>query len=269
MSDSQTQNQLKVGVFIAAGLFAILVTILLLGGDKAFFKKHVFLYAELQQTQGLDRGSIVSLAGVVIGNIAEINFSDERKALVVKMKVQEEYLPRITKSALADIRTQGALGDKFIFISPGDAKDPILQNGDFVTTTKTTDIMGMIAEKGNEASKVFDIINEMYKLTKIINADGRSEKLMINFVEVSQNLKATTEETRKLIADLRGQNPAKVKESIEHLNSVLAKLDRGDGTLGALINDPSLHDRLKAIIGADNHKQAVQSLIRTSIQKGD
>jgi phospholipid/cholesterol/gamma-HCH transport system substrate-binding protein len=213
-SETLNKNQLKVGAFLVAGLFAILLTILLLGGEKAFFKKHVFLYVDLLQTQGLDRGSIVSLSGMVIGNIAEIKFSQERKGLIVKMKIQEDFLPRLTKSSLADIRTQGALGDKYIFITPGEPNDPSLQNGDFITASKTTDLMGLISEKGGEATKVFDIINEVYKLTKIINADGRSEKIVLNFVEASRNFKATSEETQKLISDLRGQNPAKLKDSI-------------------------------------------------------
>jgi phospholipid/cholesterol/gamma-HCH transport system substrate-binding protein len=47
----------------------------------------------------------------------------------------------------------------------------------------------------------------------------------------------------------------------------MGKLDRGEGTLGALINDPSVHNQLKAMLGGSPRKNHVKSLLRTSIEK--
>lgn len=267
--ESNWKSQMQVGIFLAIGLIAVLVSILLLGGDRAFFKKHVILYAQLEQVQGLNKGSIISVSGLTAGNVRDISFSTEKKSLVVTMRIQEEYLSRITKGSIADIRTQGALGDKYIYITPGDPTASPLKDQDFVETAKSSDIFGIISEKGGEAAKIFEIIDEVYKLTKIINYEGRSDKLMTNLVEASQNFKSTTEETKKLISELRTNNSSKIKEAVDHLNSVMAKLDKGEGTLGALINDPSLHERLKALLGSDSRKNSIQSLIRTSIEKSE
>ena len=265
--DSSKNKKLRVGIFLGIGAFVIMASIVLLGGDKAFFSRNVTLFAKMDQVQGLDRGSIISVSGVTIGNVASIRFSDEQKSLVVEMKIQEEFLSRLTEGSVADVRTQGALGDKYIYISPGDPKGQAYKPGDYIPTAKSTDILGILSEKGGEATKIFDIINEVYKLTQIINADGRSEKIVTNMVETTQNMKLLTDDARKVIAEMKSQNSGQLKESMAHLNSVLTKIDRGDGTLGALINDPSLHERLKAVLGVDSHKQSIQSLIRTSIQK--
>ncbi len=265
--ENSKNKTFRVGIFLAIGVFVIMLSIVLLGGDKAFFRTNVLMYATLDQVQGLDRGSTVSLSGIVIGNVKQIKFSSEKKNLVVEMKIQEDFLPMLTQGSRADVRTQGALGDKYIYITPGEITAPPLKAGDTIETSKSADFMGIISEKGGEAVKIFDIINEVYKLTKIINADGRSERLITNFVEASQNMKSISEDAKKLMSEMRGQNSGKLKESLEHLNSVLTKIDRGDGSLGALINDPTLHERLKAMLGADTHKQSIQSLIRTSIQK--
>jgi phospholipid/cholesterol/gamma-HCH transport system substrate-binding protein len=267
--ENQFSSQMKVGIFLTVGLAGMLLTILLLGGEKGLFKSHAKLYVVMDQVQGLNKGSVVSVSGFTVGNVSEMTFSAERKALVVTMKVQEEYLSRITKGSLADIRTQGALGDKYIYITPGDPAAEPLKDGDFLDAAKNTDLMGIISEKGGEATKVFDIINEVYKLTKIINEDGRSEKLIINLVEASQNFKEMSAETKMLLAELRKESPEKLKQALKHFNNVMAKIDRGEGTLGALVNDPALHERLKTIIGADSRKKAIQSLIRSSIEKSD
>jgi len=267
--ENTTQNHLKVGIFLTVGLVAVLTSVLLLGGDRALLKNHVNIYAAMENVQGLNKGSVVSVSGFVVGNIKDISFSPEKKSLIVQLKIQEEYIHRITKGSTVDIRTQGALGDKYVYISPGNPEEPALTDGEFLETAKSSDLMQIISEKAGEAGKIFEIIDEIHKLAKAINADGRSEKMIVNFVEASENLKATSIETKKLIAELRSGNTDKIKEAITHLNNVMAKLDKGEGTLGALINDPALHERLKSIMGADSRKQSIQSLIRNSIEKSD
>ncbi|PWU16139.1 MAG: hypothetical protein C5B49_10875, partial [Bdellovibrio sp.] len=66
--DEQVNSQIKIGVFLALGLMAVLGSILALGGDRALFRDFVRLTAKLPQVQGLNKGSIISLAGVTVGN---------------------------------------------------------------------------------------------------------------------------------------------------------------------------------------------------------
>jgi phospholipid/cholesterol/gamma-HCH transport system substrate-binding protein len=47
----------------------------------------------------------------------------------------------------------------------------------------------------------------------------------------------------------------------------MTKIDSGQGTIGALINDPSLHDSLKAMVGGPDRKKNMKSLIRSTIDK--
>ncbi|GIL17620.1 MAG: hypothetical protein BroJett040_13710 [Oligoflexia bacterium] len=267
--DTTKNHQMRVGIFLVGGLIAVLTSILLLGGDKALFKSYVTLYAQLEQVQGLNKGSIVSLSGLVVGNVTEITFSPEKKSLIVALKVDKDFLGRITQGSTAEIRTQGALGDKFIFITPGDpSATPLAANG-FLETAKSSDLMGILSEKGGEAAKIFEVVDEVYKLMKTLNSQNRTEKIMNNLTDASHNLKATSEEAQKMMAELRGQNPAQVKLALEKMNSILAKIDKGEGTLGALINDPTVHTQLKTILGGTNRKQTIQSLIRTSIEKSE
>lgn len=267
--DSNRNHQLRVGLFIFLGLVAVLASILALGGNKSLFKSFVTLRVQMDQVQGLNEGSVVSVTGIPVGNVREISFSEEKKSLVVEMKVDKRFLGRITKGSTAEIRTQGALGDKFVYITPGDPKEQVLKDGDFLETAPNTDLMGILSERGGEASKVFEIIDEIHKLAKTINKDGRSEKIIENLTETTASLKVTANEAKQLIAELRGQNPAKIREAIEKLNSILAKVDSGEGTLGALINDSSLHDQLKSFLGGDQRKKYMKSIIRSSIEKSE
>jgi phospholipid/cholesterol/gamma-HCH transport system substrate-binding protein len=57
---------------------------------------------------------------------------------------------------------------------------------------------------------------------------------------------------------------AKADAAAAHLESILAKIDRGEGTLGLLVSDPSLYNDLKTLLGGANRSALVRSLIRLS-----
>lgn len=58
-----------------------------------------------------------------------------------------------------------------------------------------------------------------------------------------------------------------VVEAVEagsRLNSILAKIDRGEGTMGLLLNDPTLYEDLKRLLGGAERSAVVRTLIRMS-----
>ncbi|MCB0370534.1 MAG: MCE family protein [Bdellovibrionales bacterium] len=267
--EASLKNQIKVGIFVFLGVIAVMGSIFMLGANKAFFSSYAHLYAEFENVQGLARGSVVSLSGVVIGNIEKIDFIPEKNSLNVDMKIENEYLQRIRIGSKAEIRTQGALGDKYIYIIPGNPKDDTVKNGDSLPIAKATDILNVLAERGKESEKVFDIINEVYKLTKTLNEDNKISSIISNLNNSSEDLKKISQKSLKLISEISDGNSlsSELKNSMSKMNHILTKIDKGQGTLGALINDPSIHDQLKTILGGSQRKNHVKSILRTSIEE--
>ncbi len=265
MENSQKKN-LRVGLFLALGVFTISTSIVLLGGNRSFFAKDVKLFAEMEQTQGLDRGSIVSLSGITIGNISKIEFLPQKQNIVVQLKIQEIYLPRLTKGSRVDVRTQGALGDKYIYIIPGNPNNPPLKEEEFLETEKSMDFLEVLSKKGNQTEKIFDAFDELYYIAKAINSNDRPNRIVSNIFDITENIKSVSWETRKLLSETRNQHLLRLKESLDHLDSILVKLDQGSGTLGSLINDPAIYERLKVILGMDRRQRSIQSLIQSTVE---
>ncbi len=267
--ETNLKSQIKVGIFLVLGIAITLGSIFMLGANKSLFSKFSHLYADFENVQGLARGSVISLSGVVIGNIESIDFIPERNLLRVDMKIEKEFLPRVFKGSEVEIRTQGALGDKFIYVIPGDPKLPNVYDGDSLPIAKSTDLLNILGERGKETEKVFDIINEVYKLSKTLNQDNQVGNMLTNLNQASRNFNSISEKSLKLVSDLSDGKSASLqaKASIDRLNNILGKIDRGEGTLGALINDSSLHDQLKTLVGGSSRKNHVKSLMRTSIEK--
>lgn len=267
--ETNRSQQIQAGLFLAVGLIAALASILILGSDTALLKSYVTIYSRLAQVQGLNNGSVVSLAGMSIGNVKEMKFADGENALVVALRIEKDFLDRIPNDSMVEVRTQGALGDKYIYIIPGNLKSPRIQAGGELQPNSSPDLMGVLSERGGEAGKIFDIMTELHKLLLSMNGEGRLERILNNVQESTLEIKGMSKETRELIQQLKGENPEKLKESMKHLSSILAKVDKGEGTLGALINDPSLHQQLKALIGESPRRQYMQSVIRSTIEKSE
>ena len=56
-----------------------------------------------------------------------------------------------------------------------------------------------------------------------------------------------------------------ILEAIEagaRLNSILAKIDQGEGTFGLMLNDPTLYEELKILVGGANRSGVVRTMIR-------
>ncbi|MBN8536277.1 MAG: MCE family protein [Deltaproteobacteria bacterium] len=269
--ESSKMNQIKVGIFVSVGMIAIMGTIFMLGANKTLFSSFSSLYADFESVQGLARGSVVSLSGVVIGNIERIDFVPENNSLRVKMKIEKEYLSRVFKGSQAEIRTQGALGDKYIYIIPGANSQNLVEDGETLPIAKATDFFNVLSERGKESEKIFDIINEMYKLTKTINAENKIGNIIANLNSSSEDFKKISKESLKMITDFSadGLPSQQFKNTLDKMNRIITKIDKGEGTLGALINDSSLHDQLKNLVGGNQRKNHIKSIIRTSIEKSE
>jgi phospholipid/cholesterol/gamma-HCH transport system substrate-binding protein len=58
-------------------------------------------------------------------------------------------------------------------------------------------------------------------------------------------------------------------EAGARLNSILAKIDRGEGTLGLILNDPTLYEELKLLVGGANRSGVIRTMIRLMSKEDD
>lgn len=262
--NSNPVHDLKVGVFILLGLILLGLSIFLIGGDRFFLKSQYNLKAMFDETQGLAKGSEVSLSGIIVGNITSIEFSSEDNKIIVNMDIDTDFKDRITEGSTASIKTKGALGDQYIYISPGLRSEKSIDKEGFITVEAGSNIF----EKGEKGiNRAVNVIDEMLVLLKNINKDNRSALTMANIHDSSENLKHLIIEAHGLLKDIRGRNQDEgLQKAIANLSSLTQKLDDGKGTLGALINDPSLYNKLVKILGGSPRNQYLKPLIRSTIK---
>jgi phospholipid/cholesterol/gamma-HCH transport system substrate-binding protein len=252
------------------GVLALLTSIVLFSGNGLLFVATYHLKIEMKDVQGLGVGSVVSLAGLRIGNVSRVDVDPETNKMRVTLTLERKYQTRITRGAAASLKTQGALGDRYVYIEPHPQIGEVLHEGDTLTTSETPDLFELISSKGAEFSNILEVIKEVHRFVHNLNDNDRSAIFMENMALASKNLNGFLVEGRAALKDIHAlASDGSIKDSTTRLSSILRKIDRGDGTLGELINNPALHDRLMALIGENPRNKYMKSLLRQSIQTED
>ena len=124
-----------VGMFVVAGCLAF-VYLSTQMGELSFFSqaRNYRIEAEFDNVTGLKVGAGIEIAGVNIGKVSSIALGKEGLAKVILL-VKNEV--KLTGDAIASIRTQGLIGDKYIKITQG-ADEETLKDGGFLFETESS-----------------------------------------------------------------------------------------------------------------------------------
>ncbi|PLX51994.1 MAG: outer membrane lipid asymmetry maintenance protein MlaD [Desulfobulbaceae bacterium] len=128
-------TEIIVGLFMLAGFLAFGYLSLQMGEFSIFdLEKNYRLEAEFDNVSGLKVGAVVEIAGVGVGKVGKIELGEQGLARV-EMLIKSEV--NISADAIASIRTQGLIGDKYIKIIQG-ADEEMLADGEGIFDTQSS-----------------------------------------------------------------------------------------------------------------------------------
>lgn len=253
---THNKERLKTGAFVIIGFALFIISFSALTSDESMFKRKNTYFTHLKNSQGIMFGSAVSFSGIDVGHVSDIQYDDKTKQIVIEMKVNKAYANMITDSSLVSLKTQGALGDKFIYISPGEEGSPVANKG-FIKADDTPDIFDQITEKLSDFEQVSVTLK---KIDTIITkfSDGA------DFERMGRNADAALANFSAAAATIKTQ--ANVKPTLDRINTSLDAINDKKGTLGQLIHDQTLHTKVMKFLGEEKDDNYIKSLMRKSIE---
>jgi phospholipid/cholesterol/gamma-HCH transport system substrate-binding protein len=151
---------LWVGLFVCAGIGALLVLALKIGNMSGFSVADTYkVYAEFDNVGGLKPRAPVKSAGVVVGRVADVSFDNETFRARVTLHIDKRY--KFPKDSSASILTAGLLGEQYIGMDGG-GDDHMLKDGDRLMITQSAVVLekiigqflyGKAAETGTKKQK--------------------------------------------------------------------------------------------------------------------
>ena len=136
----RTLIDLWVGIFVAAGIVALMVLALKVGNASTTFRTGdtYRINAQFENIGGLKVRAPVKSAGVVVGRVAEIAFDSKTFRARVTLNVDRRY--PFPKDSSVSILTSGLLGEQYVGIEAG-GDDAVLKDGETVQLTQSAVVL--------------------------------------------------------------------------------------------------------------------------------
>ncbi len=241
---SSISTEAKVGLFV-------LVALIILGymsfrvGEQGFGIKNGYpVKVVFDNATGLEKDASVQIAGVEVGRVEGISLKDGKA--VVTLRIIPDV--KLEKDVQAKIKAYGILGDKYVDIIPGKPEEGYISSGgDIVRTEKQADIDKLLSELGTIAGDVMEVTASL----KNTLGGTQGEE---NIRAIIENTRAITEDLSRIVrqndnkinmmVDNLSEASAEMRTTFATLNSIVGKIDRGEGTIGQLVDNQEAFDNL-------------------------
>ena len=264
------RKEVKIGIYAVVILLAAWAGIRFLSGLDVLGRNKSYT-AHYEQVNGLQDAAAVVLRGVKIGQVTGITINTEEGGVDVKLSVDSSYDIPVNSKAM--MISAGLMGGKSIEIVLGDATE-VLENGATIEGGITPDMfetlgseLGDVKERvsvlldnlNNTVSGVDSLIDNNSKsitlaianLQKVM-ADLERSNIVSNIDGLCASLNGAMPKIDSIVTDLQtvsaslreNESGKKLAEAITEVNSLLAKFNSGNGTVGKLVSDEQLYIRL-------------------------
>lgn len=249
-------TETKVGLFATAAGLIIAYMFFFLSPDVFSSKDQKIYYTLIENARGVLKKTHVKTNGVLVGKVKEIKLMTNKTRLA--LEIDSDVL--IPIGSEVTIREKGLLGDVFVEIIRTDDKGIYLESGEYIPpmedpvnltslieiagsvgkdlkkiTSSLANVIGTKEGEENLRSIVVDLRDSLSGAKKIIKDNQQ------NLTSSISNIKEITDALKNILNE---GNQSKITDSISNIHkatgnisSISEKLDKGEGSLGRLIND--------------------------------
>lgn len=250
----------RVGLVVMLGLLVLTYMTFTVGGYRFGRETGYRLFALFDTVAGLDEQSPVKVAGVEVGKVEAIGLRDGKANITLRIQPGVQ-LRRGTQAAL---RATGLLGEKYIELIPG-TDEVYLKDGESLGESRqAADLDRLIGQFSDIAGDVKKVTAALREALGTPEGEQSLKDIVANVRELSRNLNETVRDNRenftKAVANIQDASQSlkeelpRLMESLnrtsEKLEIIATKVEKGEGTLGKLITEEEVYNKLNSALGS-------------------
>lgn len=270
-------REIKTALIVLLGIIAFVWGFDFLKGS-TLFKQEKTVFVVYEQVEGLVTGAKVSINGLSVGKITQIDFLPNTTKILVTMTIRDNLT--FTKNSTALLYETGLIGGKAISIIPDFSQPkPVVSGDTLIAKTKpglTELVNQQIAPLQQKITSTLTSVDSLFSgVSNVLNKDAQN-----NLKTTLDNLATTADNANRAslaLANLLDKNNSTLSNSFSNiektsahlsqitdsirqvdlkktiteyetiakqLNTVLARLENGEGTAGKLLTNDSLYQNL-------------------------
>ena len=241
----KTRTEVLVGTFVIFGFVLLSLIVFFVSGvylvRSGYRVNVIFNYVSI-----LDKGAPVRMAGVRIGEVTNVSLQEEPATGQTRVRVQLFIAKgfEIRENYLFNVRGTHVLSEPHIEISPQASKAPFLKDGDIVQGVDPVPMEVLV----DRADAIASDLEAIFKRLKTVVEDKQTEKeireAIHNIASISRFLNQMLSGSDKDIS----QSLKHLSQSTESLESILNKIDKGEGTVGKLVSEKELYEEMRDFV---------------------
>ncbi|MBQ5701248.1 MAG: MCE family protein [Alistipes sp.] len=265
------KKEVKIGIYALLIFLGAWAGIRFLSGADIFGRTNTY-YVYYDNASGLQNAAAVVIRGVKVGQVSNITIAaDEPSKVAVTLAVSKGY--KITADSKAKIYSAGLMGGQAIeliigtsteMLEPESKITPLVELGMVeMLTSEFGDIkeklMGMVDNINTTLNSLNSVVdgNNANITAAIANLNGiladlQQSNIVANLDSFTGTLKDNGEKIDSIMINVGNltasldeqQIGTKLSQSVEQLNTLLAKFNESEGTVGSLLNDKALYANL-------------------------
>jgi phospholipid/cholesterol/gamma-HCH transport system substrate-binding protein len=242
-----------IGLFLTSGIGLFTAILFLIGNRHDVFGKHVEFYAEFSDIGGLPRGAQVRVSGIEAGEVKGIQIpSSPASKFRLKLQVRADARGMVRTDSLVSIRTEGIVGDEYVFIRKGTGTAGEAPDGATLPSKEPFDI-GAALEKGSalldKSSALLDNVH-----SSVTDLHGRLDVALESVTKTVNHVDGLVTVVQPDIRKL-ASNASQITDTI---NDIVSDLNAGKGPAGLLLRDETTRTMLQTTLS--NAQQATLNL---------
>ncbi len=272
------KRQVRIGMFAIAGLIATVYLLFLLT-DPATFRGRYQITTTVDNAMGLRVGDPVQMRGVTIGSVNHFELGGEAEDVVIVLEIDGQW--EILEGSTTQLVQPGLMAPRTVEVLPGPGPGR-LGRGDNLPGVAVKGLLDYTESLGEKGQLVLDRITELLSPENLDAFGGSAEGLNTLLADLSDLMEAEKDNVSELIESLNGAAAgledmtadgaelgedlanavAKADSLMDRLNAtsenvgsvvaslqtILTRMENGEGTLGRLSVSDTLYTDLSAAI---------------------
>ncbi len=272
-------TELKVGLLVitAAAIFAGLS--MKISENGSIFGGAQKYWFVVHNAGGLVKNSAVRMAGIRVGVVRDITLVHGKAR--VDLTLGSGIL--LTSTARVEIRSDGILGDKHVEIVNGSELDSPLEPGGQIIIVATDGSLDTVMQEVSKMVKSLSKVSE--QIQTAFSEDGDlshpAGRIVRNIEKLTENLSGLVEEKRGKVSEIIDQihgvtrtldevlndegeegfratwkglsaSLKRVESALKNVDEITEKINKGEGTIGRLVNDEKTVEELNTALEGVN-----------------
>ena len=259
-------TQLRVGLLILTSLVIFATVVFLMTGEGLFERKYL-ISVFLKDAAGLKTGDPVRLAGIAVGNVAEMRISgshDPQRSVEIVMRILRKYEREIRADSVASLDAEGLLGQRFVNITRGGPGQPLIPSGGEIQLKATPELSEVLATGADAMTKLNRIAGRVDRLMEQVESGEGSLGKILYDEALWRKADQTVSDARRLVAQAAAGKGTlgkllmtedlyvDVRNSLMKADGILDEVHQGKGSLGKFIYDPGLYENADRLMTRTN-----------------